>query len=144
MYINKCNLLDDISRDFSKLLDEDVNHDVEFKCEDFTIKAHKNVLCCRSSVFASMFQTDMVEGHTGRVNIVDIDATIFQQFIKFLYTGTVPKLTLSNALSFYIAADKYNVSILKKLCAEFLVDNLSPENACDILLVADRHSDLDF
>lgn len=144
MYIDKSILLDDISRDFSKLLDEDVNHDVEFKCGDLTIKAHKDILCCRSNVFASMFQTDMVEGQTGCVKIVDIDATIFHQFLKYLYAGILPKLTLSNSQKFYNAADKYNVITLKKQCAEFLIDNLSPENACNFLIVADRHSDVDF
>lgn len=143
-YIDKCSLLDDISRDFSKMLDEDVNHDVEFTCGDLAVKAHKSVLCCRSEVFASMLQADMVESQTGRVNIVDMEATFFQELLKFLYTGIVPELTLSSALQFYSAGDKYNIGTLKKQCAEFLIDNLSPENACDTLIVADRHSDANF
>lgn len=133
-----------LSHDFSKLFDEGPYHDVEFICGDQTIKAHKNILCSRSSVFASMLQSDMVEGKTGQVNIQDIDSAIFRQFLKSLYTGILPKLTVDSAFQFYEASDKYGTDVVKQQCANFLTDNLSAENACDILILSDRHSDIGF
>lgn len=133
--------MESLSHDFSKLLDEGSNHDVEFIVGDQTIKAHKNILCSRSDVFASMLQSDMVEGKTGRVYIQDMDAIIFRQFLRCLYTGLLPELTIDIAFHFYEASDKYGVDSVKKQCADFLTDNLSPENACEILVLSDRHSD---
>ena len=133
-----------VSHDFAKLLDDDPSHDVEFTCGVQSITAHKNVLCSRSDVFASMLHSDMVEGKTGQVNIQDMDAGIFQQFLKYLYSGMLPELTIDSAKQLYKAGDKYAIDTLKKQCAEFLSDNLSLENACDILLLADLHSDPNF
>ena len=143
-YKDPCYLLDTISHDFGKLLDEGPNYDVEFTCGNQTFKAHKNILCCRSSVFASMLQSDMVEGKTGRINIKDIDDIIFRQFLRCLYTGILPELTVDSAFQFYEVFDKYGVDSMKKQCADFLTDNLSPENVCDVLVLSDRHGDADF
>lgn len=142
-YIDTRFLLESISHDFAKLLDDGLNHDIEFTCGDQSIKAHKDILCSRSDVFASMLQSDMVEGKTGRVNIQDVDAPIFQQFLKCLYTGILPELTIDAAVQFYKTSDKYAVDTLRKQCADFLTDNLCRENACDVLVLADRHSDSD-
>lgn len=126
------------------MFEEGPDHDVEFICDDEIIKAHKNILCSRSKVFASMLQSDMKEGKTGQVKILDIKSDIFRQFLKCLYSGVLSELTVDTALGFYEAADKYAVDTLKKQCADFLMDNASLENACEILLMADRHSDLTF
>lgn len=140
-YLDTCFLREGLARDFSKMLDEGSNQDVDIVCGDQTIKAHKSVLSCRSDVFASMLHSDMSEGRTGRINIQDMDVTIFRQFLKCLYTGILPELTVDTAMKLYEAGDKYNVSPLKKQCADFLIDQLLPENACDILILADQHSD---
>lgn len=136
--------MDSLYHDFSRLLDEGPNHDVEFVVGDQTIKAHKIILCSRSNVFAAMLQSNMVEGETGRVDIQDMDATNFQQFLRYLYTGMLPQLTVDSAFQLYEASDKYGVDAMKQQCADFLTDNLSDENACDILLLSDQHSDTDF
>lgn len=143
-YKDACFSIESLSHDYSKLLDKGTNHDVEFVVGDQSIKAHKNILCSRSDVFASMLRSDMVEGKTGRVDIQDMDAAIFQQFLRCLYTGLLPELTVDSAFQFYEASDKYGIDSVKKQCADFLTDNLSPENACEILVLSDRHSDEDF
>lgn len=141
-YIDTKIQLENVSKDFSTLLDGSPNYDTEFiLCGDETIKAHRNVLCCRSEVFASMFQSDMVEGKTGQVKISDTDGAIFREFLRYLYTGSLPELTADVALRFYEIADKYAVDSLKKQCANFLVDNISVDNACEVLIIADQHND---
>ena len=142
-YIDTCVQLDGVSKDFSRLFHEGPDHDVEFLCEEETVRAHKNVLCCRSDVFATMFRTDMTEGKNGQVKLTDMRGDILRQFLGHLYTGMLPELTVDVALQLYEAADKYNVYALKKQCASFLMENVSPENACKILIVADRCSDPD-
>lgn len=142
-YIDTNFLLEGVYKDFSSLFDEGPNHDIEFICGDEIVKAHKNVVSARSQVFASMLRSDMEKGKTGQVKIVDAEISIFRQFMKCLYTGKLPELTVDTALRFYEAADKYAVDSLKKQCASFLTENLSLENACEILIMSDRHTDLD-
>lgn len=144
LYIDTNYLLECATKDLSTLLDEGPDHDVEFICGGEIFKAHKNVICCRSEVFASMLRTDMMEGKTGQVKIQDMNGDIFRQFLKYLYTGVLPELSFDIASQFYEAADKYALVALKRQCASFLTDNLSAENACEILILSDRHSDPEF
>lgn len=137
-------LLKDVSKDFSKLFDEGADHDVEFITGDEIVKAHKNVLCCRSDVFASMLRSAKMESETGQINIQNEESSIFRQFLKYCYTGVFPEPTVDVALQFYETAVKYAVSPLQIQCTSFLTENLSHDNACEILIVADRHNDLDF
>lgn len=85
----------------------------------------------------------MMEGQMERVEIEDKDATFFPQFLRCLYTGLLLELTVDTAVQLYIESDKYGADTLKQQCAEFLVDNLSLENACEILILADGVNDLD-
>lgn len=86
----------------------------------------------------------MIESETGVVEIDDMDACIFQEFLKYLYSGRLPALTVDMARELYKAGDKYAVGELKTACAEFLTNNLTPENACEMLVLADQHCDIDF
>lgn len=144
IYMDTNILLKDVSKDLSRLFHEGADHDVEFICGDEILKAHKNVLCCRSDVFASMLRSDTMESETGQINIQDMEGSIFRQFLKYCYTGVFPELAVDVALQFYETAIKYAVGPLKIQCTSFLTDNLSHDNACEILILADRHNDLHF
>lgn len=143
-YMDAHTLLKDVSKDLPRLLDEGSDHDVEFICGDEVIKAHKNVLCCRSEVFSSMLRSDMVESETGQIKIQNVEGSIFRELLRYLYTGVFPELTVDVALQLYDTAVKYAVGPLKAQCTSFLTEYLSHDNACEILIIADRHSDPDF
>ena len=128
-------------RDFSKLYDDLSSCDVFIKCEDKTFKAHKVVLQARSTVFAAMFKSDMMESKTGVVNIKEMKTSVFKLFLKYLYSASLPKVSISNAKELYKAADQYDVEELKLACSQFLIRNVSRQNACDMLVLADLHSD---
>ena len=143
LYMDTNFLLEGISKDFSTLFDEGPGHDVEFVCGDKFIKTHKNIICCRSKVFQSMIKSDKEGGKMPQIIITDIESSILHIFLRYLYTGVLPELTVDTALKFYEVADKYAVDSLKKQCANFLTDNLSHENVCEILIMSDRHNDPD-
>lgn len=143
-YMDTSFLLESLSKDLSKLFDEGTEQDVEFMCGTESIKAHRNVLCNRSDVFAAMFRSDMMESKTKRVKIEDMDGYIFRLFLRYLYTGVFPEITVDVALQFYEIADKYTVDALKTQCISFLTENLSPENAWKILILTDQHGDPDY
>ena len=140
-YMHTSFLKEDVLNDLSRLFEEGQDHDLEFKCEDKIIKAHKSVLCCRSATFTSMFKSDINFGFTNQVTIQDVESSIFRQFLRCLYAGDWPELTVDVAKRLYEVAEKYAVHALKTHCISFLMENLSPDNACNTLIIADRYGD---
>ena len=88
--------------------------DVEFLVKEEAFGAHRSLLSARSPVFAAMFSSGMKEAETGQVRVEDVDPTTFQQFLKFLYTGTFEPSFMDGDL--FDVADKYQVETLMELC----------------------------
>jgi speckle-type POZ protein len=101
--------------------------------------AHKNILAARSEVFAAMFQNPTKEKLTNQIEIEDIEPEVFQELLRFIYTGRVQfdKLELI-AAGLFIAADKYLLDELKMKCENYMLHHMSPNN-CVVLLL---HGDL--
>lgn len=140
-YLTKDICMNSLSEDFSNMLDTELYYDVEVKCGEHTAKAHKIVLCARSAVFKAMLETDMKESRTGIVQIKDLDVNYFQDFIRYLYTASIPELTFEKAKSLYEVGDKYAVRSLMHQCSDYLQEHLSAENAFECLVLADAHTD---
>ncbi|GFX38458.1 hypothetical protein TNCV_2344311 [Trichonephila clavipes] len=87
-----------------------------------------------------MFSNDMRERNSECVDIENLDDDTFQRMLEYMYTATVPDLQWDIAYNLY-AADKYEILSLKSKCASFLTDNLTQDNACDLLILADMHQD---
>jgi len=130
-----CNL----PQDFGHLLESATFSDMTLKVEDKVYPVHKAILAARSPVFAAMFNHDLEETKLGVVSITDLDTEVLREMLKFIYTGKVAQLdTMADAL--LAAADKYALERLKIMCEEALASNLSIENVCDILILADLHN----
>ena len=97
--------------------------------------AHKNILSARSDVFAAMFQHPTKENLTNQIKIEDIEPDVFQELLRFIYTGRVQvdKLEVM-AADLSIAADKYLLDQLKLTCQNHTPNHMTPEN-CVVLLV---------
>lgn len=65
--------------------------DCEFWVGNSIFPAHRGVLAARSPVFAAMFKADMLESRTHKVIIEDIEASVFEEFLYFLYTGQLKR-----------------------------------------------------
>lgn len=140
-YLNPDVSVESLPKDFSEMFDSGLNYDAEIRCGEHSVKAHKNVLCARSEVLKAMLESDMVEGRTGVVELQDTDISYIQDFVRYLYTGVIPELTFDGAKALYEIGDKYLVGSLVLRCSEYILDNLSPENACLCLALAEVHSD---
>lgn len=136
--------LESLSQDFGRMLRDGQAHDAELKCEDHSWKVHKSVLSVRSKVLETMLESDMIEGRTGVITIRDMDVPAVQHFLEYLYSGKLPEMSIETAKRFYEIGDKYAIECLKKSCSNYLVNNLSKENVCEILIIADQHSDSSF
>jgi speckle-type POZ protein len=113
--------------------------DVNFNVGGREFPAHKVILSARSQYFAAMFQHPTKENSTNQVKIEDIDPEVFDQLLRFIYTGRVPLDKLETmAAGLFIAADKYLMDELKMKCENYLLHHMSPDN-CVILLL---HGDL--
>lgn len=134
-----CNLKS-LSQDINKLLYRDLLSDVQLKCGDHTFPAHKAILAARSDVFSAMFQCEMKESESGLINIEDIDASVMEVFLKYLYSGSIPDtLTGDMLLKLFSAGDKYLVYPLLKNCFSFMAKNLTVQNCLDFLTVVEIH-----
>jgi hypothetical protein len=116
--------------------------DVIFKLKNGDeIGAHVAILTAGSPVFAAMLQADFVESKTRIVNIADIDMDVFKEMLTYMYTGKAPNLVKKNfARSVYEVADKYDIELLKNVCEDLLVTQLSNSNAIELLVWAQFYS----
>lgn len=126
-------------QDFKDLFLKREDCDVILKVQGQDFPAHRNILRARSPVFASTFRNDMRERATGIVDIEDCDPFSFSDFLCFLYCGNTENLTTDNVFSLFTVADKYDVKDLRSECLEFLKDNLSVDNFCEIVTLAFQH-----
>ncbi|XP_032222942.1 speckle-type POZ protein [Nematostella vectensis] len=128
-----------LSSHMGNLLDNATFSDTVLIAGGREFKAHKAILAARSPVFSAMFEHEMEESRKGRVEILDIDPDVFQEMLKFVYTGNTPQIQ-GMADDLLAAADKYDLERLKVMCEDVLCSNLTVENVCDVLILADMHN----
>ena len=131
----------DVSTHFGSLLSSEEFSDVTLVVGKIELKAHRLVLSARSPVLKTMFQVDMREKSTNRVEITDIELPVVQEMLTFIYTGNSPKLNLKDMASkLLFAADKYQLVRLKRMCEDTLSRNLTVENVSQTLALAEMHN----
>lgn len=135
--------LETLSENLKSLSVDKENCDVTLQVQDKEYSAHKAILIARSSVFAAMFQHETSEKRSGIINIPDCDPEpeSFKKFLEFLYCGKLDELSPCNAYHLYETSDKCDIQELKTFCSEFLIENLTVENLCEIVILADKYDD---
>ncbi|XP_055951357.1 TD and POZ domain-containing protein 1-like [Argiope bruennichi] len=130
-----------VQDDLMSLLSSGNFSDTTLQTPTETFPAHKLILSARSPVFRAMFTNNMKENIKECVRIEDLDADTVRRLLLFLYSDSLKDLDLESAKKLYFAGDKYEVLSLRHKCAHFLEKNLCPSSCCDVLVLADRHSD---
>ena len=92
----------------------------------------------RSSVFDRMLDSGMSEATEGRIRVDDLEPEVLAKVLEYLDTDKVNNLGNLTVELLY-AGDKYELKGLVKLCACQFQTHITPSNAADILLLADRH-----
>jgi speckle-type POZ protein len=82
-------------------------------CREFT--AHKIILAMKSPVFKAMFQhPSCKEVLSGQVKVEDIEPDVFQEILRFIYTGRINSTAMNKmATGILPAANKYLLEDLK-------------------------------
>ncbi|CAL1295025.1 unnamed protein product [Larinioides sclopetarius] len=136
---NTAHLIDDLY----SLYSDAILCDTEIRTFTKTFPVHKNILSARSPVFLSMFSRDMKEKNTGVIDIPDFDDDTIDRMLLYIYSDSLKDLKFESAYKLYKIANKYQILSLQNHCSSFLIKNLCATNACDILILADLHTDDD-
>lgn len=123
---------------FNSYINSQSYSDVILCLGDEKIPAHKVILASKSPVFDKMFSTDMVEAKSNVAKVNNITLDVFQELLRFMYTGKVEKID-KLAVDIFKAAHFYQIEHLKLLCENALRKTLTVENAVDFLKLADDH-----
>ena len=86
-----------------------------------------------------MFQSNLTEDQTNTLKIDDIEPDVFKEMLRFIYTDQVENVD-ALAEKLLAAADKYMLDLLKTKCEAYLATNITGENCCQLLILADLHS----
>ncbi|GJN01700.1 hypothetical protein PR202_ga18981 [Eleusine coracana subsp. coracana] len=106
---------------FERLLKDGKGTDVTFSVGGQAFRAHRCVLAARSSVFeAELFGPMMKNDPTQRIKMEDIEPSIFETLLHFIYTDSLPveyedsgNVTMQHLL---VAADRYGLDRLRLMC----------------------------
>lgn len=131
---------DQLSKDFEKLFGNMKYSDVTLIVGNHNFQAHKSILATRSPVFAPMFEHPLKENLSDVVKITDIEPDVFQEVLRYIYSGLIPKERMDEkAVEILAVADKYMLNTLKVECEDYLMQRMTSENCIKILALDDFH-----
>ncbi|KAM6295616.1 kelch-like protein 10 [Aegotheles albertisi] len=112
--------------------------DVTISVDGVEFNAHRIILCSCSHYFRALFDSSCNNTEERVYNIEGISPEMMRLIIEYAYTRSVP-VTADNAESLLIAADKFNVMGIIRLCCEFLKSQLCSENCISIWRFTDYY-----
>lgn len=103
------------------------------------IPAHKALLATRSEVFKNMLDCDSCKSPANdTVMLSEMSHEELESLLEFLYSGSLPEEKMKkHVYALSVAADKYNIPYLLKMCERHMLDSLSLSNALGFLEVSD-------
>ncbi|CEG46013.1 Kelch repeat-containing proteins [Plasmopara halstedii] len=120
------------------LINNPLMSDVTFLVEGEPIFSHKS-LCVRCEYFKAMFTGEMKESTARVVEIADVSRATFLSILEYVYTDRVA-VADDGVLELLIAADRYGIEKLRRLCAQRLSKTVTVDNVSSILQAADQHN----
>lgn len=109
--------------------------DVTLTCQDRYFLCHKSVLSSKSTVFAAMFASNLCDVLNPIVPLACIDYVTLFEIIQYIYTGTAPELA-KKACRLLRPAAMYRLNELKIVCESFACEQLTIDNAVELLLLS--------
>lgn len=104
--------------------------DITFKIGDEKIKAHKCVLAALSPKYeAQFFGGDFKDKIIDVIEVMDVSATAFEEFLQFFYLSSV-QLTHEKIEDVLKSADELMGKEIVKVCYDFLTETLSVDTVC--------------
>ncbi|XBI59362.1 hypothetical protein VPH35_040444 [Triticum aestivum] len=136
----------DLLDNLATLLEGKKGADVTFKVQGEVFPAHKNLLAMRSAVFDAEFYGPMADKGAQDITIDEMQPAVFKAFLHFIYTDTMPSMDdlddddkREMVKHLLVAADKYAMARMKRICEGMLCECLDVETVATILALADQH-----
>ena len=110
--------------------------DVDLMLDQVVMEAHRAVLVSRSPVFLAMLGPEPPTrgGQRCRIQIEGTDISVFEEFLYFMYTGTLKGST--NCHQLLTLAEKYQVETLKLLCQHGINKRAAIRDISAIIMMA--------
>ena len=125
--------------DFATLFLSKDHSDIKIRCGGKVYDCHKNILASRSQVFKTMLESNMKEKMTGNIEIKNMDHEVFEDLMKYIYSGVAPNID-AHPQELFAAADLYQLEKLKELCELKLCSRFDVSNCIDLLILGDLHN----
>ncbi|CAK1549979.1 unnamed protein product [Leptosia nina] len=105
--------------------------DCKFLVCEKEFQAHKLILATSSPVFEAMFYGPLSTNNN--IIITDIDPSIFQLLLNFIYTDKVDIKSIEEAYDLLYVSKKYLLDTLTDICLEYVQSAMSVDNVIYIL-----------
>ncbi|GJN01695.1 hypothetical protein PR202_ga18976 [Eleusine coracana subsp. coracana] len=130
-------------QDFAQMLKDGEGADVTFSVGDQLFPAHRCVLAARSAVLKAELFSPMKEKATKHIRIDDIEPSIFEALLHFIYTDSLPddcdadkNVPMQHLL---VAADRYGLDRLRLMCEVKMCNSIDAETVATTLALAEQH-----
>ncbi|KAL0966284.1 hypothetical protein UPYG_G00293370 [Umbra pygmaea] len=105
--------------------------DVRLRLGGQVFSVHKLVLAASSPYFSALFSGGMSEAAQEEVQILGVEAQVFEVLLEFIYTGVI-NVTVDNMQELMVAADMLQLSEVVSICGEFLKSHMDPTNCVGV------------
>merc|ERR1719427_1736246 len=146
-----------------KFYEEKIDTNFKVVCQGQELRCHKEILATRSEFFRRLIDTDLPGSKEMVEMVVCPDPEVADQFIRFFYTGQVPKgvevlqaaadpskvlkksgemnkiVLHGNLILFLELSDFYDVAELKEIVEDAMIEKLEKENYEELLVGATVH-----
>ncbi|KAM3398009.1 BTB/POZ and MATH domain-containing protein 5 [Capsicum chinense] len=136
---------------FGMLLETMEGSDVVFNVAGEKFHAHKLVLAARSPVFRTEL-FDEQEGDKQEIIVADMEPRVFKAMLHFIYrdslvgeeledtsSSSIPSVTDTLTAKLLSAADRYDLTRLRRVCESHLCKDISVNSVSRTLALADRY-----
>jgi speckle-type POZ protein len=139
--------LPDLGHDLAIMWDNQDLTDVSFHVGGEIFSAHRLVLATRSPVYRAELYGPMAESKMTSITIQDMEASTFRLLLHYIYHGSLPDVAVKDVCStmaqyqhLLVAADRYMVQGLKKICEDKLSGNgITIDSVVSMLELAEDH-----
>uniref|UniRef100_A0A8C1MAM0 Kelch-like family member 7 n=1 Tax=Cyprinus carpio TaxID=7962 RepID=A0A8C1MAM0_CYPCA len=120
-------LLSNIMGVMNNLRKQGILCDVILVVQGKHILAHRVVLAAASHFFNLMFTSSMMEATNHEVELGGAEPEIIELLVEFVYTARI-SVNSNNVQSLLNAANQYQIEPVKKMCVDFLKEQVDPTN----------------
>ncbi|KAL3347548.1 hypothetical protein AABB24_021293 [Solanum stoloniferum] len=141
----------DMGSHFGMLLETMEGSDVVFIVAGEKFHAHKLVLTARSPVFRTELFDELM-GDKQEIVVTDMEPRVFKAMLHFIYrdsledeeiedtsSSSIPSVTDTLTAKLLAAADRYDLTRLRRVCESHLCKDISVNSVSRTLALADRY-----